>query len=293
MLGEFFAISAAVSWAIGVILFKKSGDSFSPVGLNLFKNAVGIVLFIPTIYLAGETLVPDQPLRSWMMLAVSGILGITIADTLFFMALKRLGAGLTAVVDTSYAPLMLYMSWGFLGDPMGPEILIGAALIAGGMVLGSITKLPPSMKRKDLFVGACLGIGGISIMGLSIVIIKDILDQSPHIWATFVRTFSAEVGLMVVFLVRKRRKQLLYELKPSKQWKFAIPGAFFGTYLAMIAWIGGMKYTDVSIAALLNQLSTVFIFALATFVLKEPLTTRKGIAILWAFSGAILILLRH
>jgi drug/metabolite transporter (DMT)-like permease len=50
-----------------------------------------------------------------------------------------------------------------------------------------------------------------------------------------------------------------------------------------------MKHTDVSRAALLNQLSTIFIFVLATIFLREALTTRRVIAIILACIGALLV----
>ena len=43
-------------------------------------------------------------------LVVSGLLGIAIADTLVFMALRRLGAALLAIVDCIYAPTVILLS---------------------------------------------------------------------------------------------------------------------------------------------------------------------------------------
>ncbi len=56
----------------------------------------------------------------------------------------------------------------------------------------------------------------------------------------------------------------------------------------MIAWLAGMKYTMVSVAAVLNQLSTVFIFILAAIFLKEPVTLPRVSATILAVLGAIL-----
>jgi drug/metabolite transporter (DMT)-like permease len=50
-----------------------------------------------------------------------------------------------------------------------------------------------------------------------------------------------------------------------------------------------MKYIDVSRAALLNQLSTIFIFVLAIVFLKEPVTPRRVGAILLALIGALCV----
>ncbi|MDJ0761391.1 MAG: DMT family transporter [Myxococcota bacterium] len=286
------AVSAALSWAIGVILFKRCGDHWSPMGLNLFKNAVAIVLFFPTLYIAGEPIIPDVPDHYWMLLAASGILGITVADTLFFMALNRLGAGLTAVVDTSYTPIMLGLSAAVLGEPIGLQVIVGAVLIAGALLVGSATRPAPGKTRRDVVIGSILGVIGIFAMGISIVMIKEVLNATPYIWATSIRIIAAEVALVLMIVLSGRGREVLREFAPSQAWKTSFFASFFGTFVAMTAWIGGMKYTRVSVASLLNQLSTVFIFILATAVLKEPLTRRRIAAICLAFTGAVLIVLR-
>ena len=42
MLGAVFALTSAFLWASAVILFKKSGDVFSPVSLNIYKSLVAV-----------------------------------------------------------------------------------------------------------------------------------------------------------------------------------------------------------------------------------------------------------
>ncbi len=63
-----------------------------------------------------------------------------------------------------------------------------------------------------------------------------------------------------------------------------------GGYLSMILWMGGMKFTLVSRAALLNQVSTILVFAFATVLPREPLTPRRGAAIAMATAGAVLVI---
>ncbi len=291
-LGETFAVSAALCWAVGVVLFKQSGEKMSPMALNLFKNSIGIVLTAATIPLVGETMIPDQPLEAWVLLAVSGVFGIAVADTLFFMALERLGAGLSAVVDTSYTPIMLALSWVVLSEQIGPEVLGGAGLIMLALIVGSATRPQLGKTRRDIVVGTFVGISGIAIMGGSVVMIKEVLNDAPHIWAAAVRLLSGGIALIPMILLSSRRRAIFRELLPSAVWKVAVPASFFGTYLALIFWLGGMKYTDVSVAALLNQLSTIFIFALATVFLKESLTRRRLLSIVLAFAGAVLVIWR-
>jgi drug/metabolite transporter (DMT)-like permease len=56
----------------------------------------------------------------------------------------------------------------------------------------------------------------------------------------------------------------------------------------MLAWLAGFKYTLVSVAAILNQLATIFTFVLAAIFLKEPVTLSRLVAIALAATGALM-----
>lgn len=290
-LGEILAVGAALCWALGVILFKRAGESLPPLSLNLFKGIVGLLLLTPTIPMVGGTLLPDVPWTSWAVLAFSGVIGIAVADTLFFISLERLGAGLTAVVDTSYTPIFVGLSYLWLGERLDSLDLVGALLIVLGLLVGTFTRPPEGKSRRDLLVGSAVGISGIFLMGISIVCIKPILNDLPLLWSTWVRLLAGTIGVIPMLLLHRDRRRLLESLRPHPSWRWALPGSVLGTYLAMSCWLGGMKFTDVSRASLLNQLSTIFIFLLATVFLKEPLTWRRVLAVLLAAAGATFVVL--
>jgi drug/metabolite transporter (DMT)-like permease len=68
-----------------------------------------------------------------------------------------------------------------------------------------------------------------------------------------------------------------------------VPATVLSAYLSMVLWMGGMKYTQASIASALNQLNTIFIFILAAIFLKEKITPLKLICVALAFAGAMLV----
>jgi drug/metabolite transporter (DMT)-like permease len=70
-----------------------------------------------------------------------------------------------------------------------------------------------------------------------------------------------------------------------------LPATLLGSYIALLAWIAGMKYTLVGIAAILNQTSTIFILLFASLLLQEPVTRRKIIASVLAIAGILLVTL--
>jgi drug/metabolite transporter (DMT)-like permease len=258
------------------------------MALNLFKCTVTLVLLILTLLLCGIDLFPEKPAYDWIMFCVSGLLGIALADTLFFIALSRLGAGMTAIVDCLYLPIVIFISFIFLDEILGIKGLLGATLVFIAIFVGSASKKGIRVTGIDFFVGIILGILAIALIAGSIVMLKRLLEDTNVLWASFARVLAGTLGLYLVVLLSPARKKLLAELYPSKTWFSALPASVAGNYIAMIAWLAGMKYTMVSVAAVLNQLSTVFIFILAAIFLKEPVTLPRVSATILAVSGAIL-----
>ena len=68
-----------------------------------------------------------------------------------------------------------------------------------------------------------------------------------------------------------------------------ISGALLGTYLSVILWLLGFKYTLAGKAAIYNQLSTILIIILARVFLKESMNLRKWFAVILSVCGALLV----
>jgi drug/metabolite transporter (DMT)-like permease len=161
----------------------------------------------------------------------------------------------------------------------------------GALVVGSAARPEKGRTRRDILEGVIVGVLGIALMAVGVVMIKGVLNRPDidMIWATWVRVLGGFIGVVPLIALHPKRRALLAALRPSRAWGVASLAALFGSYLAMTVWVGGMKYCDVSRAALLNQLSTIFIFLFATVILKERLTLRRGLAIALAVAGAYLV----
>lgn len=283
---------AGFFWACGVILFKISGNTISPVPLNIFKSIVSFFLILITMILLGTDFFPDQPVDDWLWLAASGVIGITLSDLFFFMALNRLGAGLTAIVECLYMPSVIFFSFLLLSEHLGLFTIIGGGLVFTAVLVGSISK-NNSMHKGFKIPWFGIGIGCLSMIcvAIGIVIIKELLPQVDVFWATLVRVIAGIVSLFLIVLFHPKKKQYISELKFSNAWGYALPASICGNYLAILCWVGGMKYTTASKAAILNQMSTIFIFILAALFLKEKISSNRVLAIILAFAGACMTIL--
>ncbi len=288
MIGMLCSTGAAFFWAAAVIMFKKSGETFSPMALNLFKGVVTLLLLVPTLWIAGVPLFPVRPVDDWMLLGISGLLGITLADTFFFMALRRLGASRWAVVDCLYLPFIILISALILNESIGLKGMIGALLVIAAIGAEAYSGSSPMTPGKDFWPGLLFGVLAVVLIAASVVMVKPLLEKTGFLWASFVRLLAGVAGLIAIGVIHSDRRIILGVLVPSSVWKIALPASIVGNYMAMLAWLAGFKYTLVSVAAILNQLSTIFTFVLAAIFLKEPVTLPRMIAIVMAVCGALL-----
>lgn len=288
-LGETLAFLTAIIWAIAVILFKKSGETLHPIALNLFKNGVSLVLFIPTLLLFHEPFLRTIPVNDYLLIIISGVVGIGISDTLFFASLNRLGAGLSAVVDCLYSPFIIILSILYLGETMSAGQIIGVIAIISGVLALLRIKESANLTRRNCLIGILLGAAAMAFTAIGVVIVKPLLAKHSLLWLTQMRIVSGSAILGLILLFHPGRRAIVRSMTHLRGWKYAISGAVLGTYLAMLLWLAGIKLTQASTASALNQTSTIFIFIFASLFLKEPLTRQKIISITLAITGALLV----
>ncbi|HRX84715.1 MAG TPA: DMT family transporter [Phycisphaerae bacterium] len=293
-IGQACAMGTAISWAMAVVLFKRAGDRVPPMLLNLFKNVVGVLLLAVTLAALGQGwhTLDAYPRSDIFILAISGILGIAIADTIFFHALNRCGVGLMSIVDCSYSPCVLFFSFLLLGETLTAYHAIGGVLVLAGVFTASRHAPPPGRTRGQIVTGICLGVLAMALMAYGIVLAKPVLDERnfPLFWATTIRMVAGTGALAIALVLRQQWAQCKALFTPSRTWLTTVPAAVLGAYISMVLWVGGFKYTKASVAAILNQTSVIFALLLASVILQERLTRRKLLAVTLAMTGVVLII---
>lgn len=290
-LGELCALLAPMCWSIAVILYRKT--DLPPAAMNLFKNGLAAVLLTLTMLVLGIDVATDRSASDWAMLVVSGLLGLAVADTLLFEGLRRIGAARLALVDTTYAPLMVTLAWAFLGERPGVGFLLGAAAVVGGNAFANVNLQRATNADRDrhLWPGLLLAFAAVAGSGASVILVKPILEASSLVEVTWIRLVAGIAGQLAYAAIRRDTATLVDAFRPSPQWRYLVPGALLGTYVALLLWLGGFKWADASVAAVLNQLATIYIIGLAWVVLGESVSRRQLVGASLAVTGAIVVLL--
>src|SRR6516162_777826 len=286
--GEALSLGCAVSWAFVLILFRHTGKSVHQFALNLFKNVIAFGLFIPTILLWHGPHLPRIEAADAGRLLLSGFLGLGVADTLVFTSLNVLGAGVMAIVECLYSPFVILFSLIWLGETLSRTQALGCALVVVAVFIASVTINVKGVPKRDIQRGIVIGMAAIIMIAAGVVIAKPALAGTPLLWAIETRYLG---GLVGVFALRPFLKGKVGEAVPRltpKEW-LTLFGSATVAYLQMMMWLGGMKFAQASIAAVLNQTATIFTIVLAALILHEPLTRVRFGAATLAMAGVFLI----
>ena len=88
-IGDIYAITAALCWSSGVILFDMSGKTFDSAEINLLKNIFGFICFVITLIFT-NSLIENYTYFEFGRLFISAILGVAIGDLFLLHSLRRL-----------------------------------------------------------------------------------------------------------------------------------------------------------------------------------------------------------
>lgn len=289
-IGEAASIGAALSWAGGVIVYKRLGETLPPLQLNLIKNLIVLGMIVPTLLLVHGIEVPPLPGRSIVLALISGVLGIAVADTLYFRALNMLGAGRMGIVGNFYSPFVIVLSFALLGERLNALQIVGFALVSGGVLIVSSHDPQRRLPAGTLRRGAAFGVTAVFLMASAIVMVKRVLEGQPLLWIVLLRLIGGVAGMLVLFAWRGERLPIGRNSTIRLRWPLLVLAAFLGQYVSMVLWMAGYKYTAASVAAVLNETASVFIVLLAALFLREGLDARRVAGVTCTLSGVACML---
>jgi drug/metabolite transporter (DMT)-like permease len=289
--GEFYALSSAFTWALAVILLRRSGETLPPFELNLFKNCFALLLMTFTVVLIGGPGLADYSTRDLLIVFSSGLIGIALADSWYLQALNLMGASRTGIVAGLFSPFVILLSAVFLAERMIPWQWLGFFLVISGVLLVTWRVNRSIVDAVDVKRGAIFGVAAIFMMALGVVMVKGILETKPLLWTIEVRILGGVVGLLVYMLVRGKWQGVKRNFRQPQPWGTVIAASFLATYLSLILWLAGYQLIDASVASVLNQTNGAFIILLAWLMLGESISGRKLAGMTLTLIGAVIMLL--
>lgn len=278
-IGALAALASAFLWAVSALLFRRIGDHVPPLGINLGKGLIAIAL-LGALSLPGGLALGDYD--HLLVLAASGLVGIALGDSLYFMALVRLGPRVTLLLGTLIPVTTALLGVALLGERVAPLGWLGLGLTLAGVAYVLWQRAPGDHGNTHRWgSGLAFGIAFILAEAAGILMTKVGVAGIGAMEATFVRTVFAVAGLTFWGLAMGSFGQWTTPLRDRKTLGRLAVAAFIGAFLGTWLAVAALKYTHAAVAATLNSTSPLFILPLAAVFLRERISAR-------AFAGAML-----
>ncbi len=290
LLGESACLGAALLWAVSVQLFSGPIARHGARTVNLFKCTFATVLLVATVAAAGSwrAYAVTSP-RDLGLVALSGLLGLTLGDTALFAAVSRLGPHRALLLQT-LAPIFAAALALGLGERLSAAQWLGSAVILGGVAIvlaGHVDRR--QVAAAGIGVGIVFGVLSAFGQGAGVVVAKTGMATLPILPSTLLRLAVGALGLLAVGTATGTLHRAAAAVRePGELGRLSL-ASFFGTYLAMLLMMTGVAWAPASVAAVLLATPPIFGLGVECAVERRRPSSSGLIGTLVAVAGVAIL----
>jgi len=183
MIGELAALGAAISWTVSALFYRKALEEASPISANIIRlTLTGSILLLLLVFLGKLTVLTTLPLELVLLASASGIIGLGLGDTLYFMSLKWIGVARTVPLTCIYPLFSVLWAVFLVGERITLAAVLGAVVIVLGILfLGQDSQANTTDTRKALIVGMVIALATAAVWSVSITMMDVAVKESPDI----------------------------------------------------------------------------------------------------------------
>ena len=263
MIGFIAAISAVLSWTFACSVWRRESKNLLPRQINIYKNVLASIFFLPVVL----TINWVSDLTSIFVLMISGIVGISIGDTLYINSLKIIGTrktlsfeALTPIIATTLGTLSI-------NEIYPQRVWIGSLIVSFSLLM--IVR-QNTFQKEEAFETNILGIlcalGSVFCAVFAALLSRIILISSTltPLQTTEIRLLSASMFLFFIFkkdFIELLTNRSITKNKNSNLILSTLLGTNFGILFQQIVF----KFLPIGIGWTLLSLSPIF----ALFISKR------------------------
>ena len=261
MIGFCAAISGVVFWTFACSIWRIESKKLLPRQINIYKNVLASLFFLPVALSINWF----SDINSIFLLVISGIIGISIGDTLYINSLKIIGTrktlsfeALTPIIATTLGTLTI--------DEIYPQkVWIGSILVSFSilMIVRQNTYKDDYPKGKKI-LGIFCAIGSVICAVVAALMSRIILISTTlsPLQTTEIRLLSASIFLFLLF--KKDFYELLNNRSITKKSHVNLfLSTFLGTNCGILFQQVVFKFLPIGVGWTLLSLSPIFALFIA------------------------------
>lgn len=291
---ELAALGTALSWALSGLIAAEAVRAMGPFHYNLLRQIFVALLLAVTVSATGGW--QGIAAGTLALLALSGVIGILIGDTLNFAGVARLGPRRGGAVFALNAPMAAVLGWVFLDETLPLQAWTGIALAALGValaVLGRPRQDAHALEtlRGAMVLGVLFGLGGALGQAAGSLIARPMMEagMDPYL-ASMVRVGAS--GLAMAVLAASPLAPAAPRAVPRRIVLMALATAILGLLVGMTLFLFALRGAETGIVATLSASSPVMILPLLWLRTGQRPSGQSWLGALLALAGLALIFTR-
>ena len=293
-LHELAALGTATCWALTGLIASDAIRAMGAFHFNLLRQGFVSLLLLVLVTATGGW----QGLSLWQfgILALSGVLGILLGDTLNFAAVGRLGPRRAGAVFALNAPMAAVLGWLFLGEALPLRAMAGIGLAALGVALAVLGRPRQDAHRFEalrgtLIIGALFGLGAALGQAAGSLIARPVMAAGLDPYLASLARVGAS-GLVMAALAATPMAPALPRPVARVAVMQALVTAMIGLLLGMTLFLYALQGAETGIIATLSATSPVIILPLLWLRTGQRPTGLSWLGAALAVAGLALIFTR-
>jgi drug/metabolite transporter (DMT)-like permease len=311
--GEAAALLCAMCWSLSAIFFTVASRRATASGVNQFRLVAALVLLAAVFgvqgALAGFESAP--PPRQTLLLAASGVVGLTLGDAALFRAFVILGTRRVMLLSALAPVFVAVLAAAFLGERIGPAGVAGMVLTLTGVGWVLLGRSGGDEVRGSLVEGVTLGVLAALGQGAGAVLTKAGLGQAgaatslgafiscgdgaravSPLLGTLLRIAVGCAAFLAFTVPTGRFRHALAVAGDRRALGFTLAGTLVGPVVGIWLSLVAFARTEVAVAQTILGLTPVLVLPASRLVTGERAPARAYAGALLAVAGAMVLAYR-
>lgn len=292
---ELAALGAAFCWSITGIMSKDAAEELGPFGFARLREFMVAMMLLALVVVTGRL----QPvaLHDFGLLALSGIIGIFVGDTILYVALVRVGPRRNGALFSLNAPMAAVLGWAVLGEGLSWQSILGIGLASAGVVIAVLGRAGRSGGHRletikgPVWIGVFCGVIAALGQALGSLIARPVMAGGfdPYV-ASLIRVAVAVVCLSALMVLPIPALRARTRVTPRLLGIVGLSG-FIAMVVGMTLLMFALQGGKVGVVSTLSSLSPVLILPVLWAVTGVRPSATSWFGALLAAAGTALIFL--
>ena len=254
-----YTLCANFCFALGAIVFTEFSNKLGHLWMNKYKALVAFACFFVASVFSQQLIFPGKII--FLLLILSGFLGLGIGDTLILKSFTNMGPGRTLLIFGFQPAFLGILGYFFLGQSLQKGHLVGILFCILCLIILSIESRKTNMvfSLKYVFVA----MSGIFFDSFGVMISRYCFESNENLSSfnvNFYRIFGAVIAYLIISKrASKNNKMIKTFLKLTKQEKIkATVGAFLGTFISLSFFLKAIQVGNLAVVSAVSLTGVIF-----------------------------------